>query len=296
MPAFPAYTEPTAEDRLTAWVKRSLERHPEALPVFPWVASKLLLLLERADVAVEQVEELACQDPVVSSQLLRAANSALLGGIVPVDRVAQAVIRLGFKETRDVALTAACRALFDVEDRAERKIFPELWQALWHDALLVAYGGRLLAAEIDHGDAERVFAGGLFRNVGGLLVLKTVAAGVVRGRIHEPSPAALAATIDDLHAELGATYVRSCGLPEHTVEFAARHHEAALPLTPELLDLHLVRVADGLSEALGVAPFACGEMSPSGAQSAAALGLHPERLAYFHLQFEALLEQIRTLA
>jgi len=296
MPASPDPAELTTEDRLTSWVKRSMDRRPEALPVFPWVASKLLVLLERADVSVDKVEEIACQDAVVSSQLLRTANSALLGGAVPVDRVAQAVIRLGFRQTRDVALTAACRALFDVEDRAEREVFPEIWQGLWRDALLVAYGGRLLAAELDHGDPERVFAGGLFRNVGTLLVLKTVSAGVVRGRLKKPSLQTLAASIDDLHAEQGAAYIRSCGLPEHTAEFAARHHEDALPLTQELMDLHLVRVADGLSEALGVPPFSQREMSRIGAESAATLGLLPERLEYFRLQFVGLLEQIRVLA
>ncbi len=278
------------------WVVKATEQHQGELPVFPWVASRLVGLLEQPGARLSEIESLISQDQVITAHLLRTANSSLFGGAMPLERVGQAVARLGFRETASVAMAAACRCLYDVEDRAELAVFPEVWHALWHDSLACAYGARLLARELKRGDPERVFLAALFRNVGSLLVLKIVARGLVRGRLEAPvATEALESVLRALHADLGANYLRSCHMPDHVVAAAQSHHAPLLRLSADTLDLHLVRVADGLCERIGVAPFASGEMTLAGEQSLAQLELGPPQQDYFELQLRALAEQLREL-
>jgi HD-like signal output (HDOD) protein len=281
---------------LMRWVVESTERGQEDLPAFPTVAAQLVDLLEQPNANLREVEALVARDQAIASEVLRTANSVLYAAAMPAQNVGQAAVRLGFREMAQVAMTAACRALFDVENRAELEIFPHVWRALWHDSLVCAYGGRLLARELKQGAPERVFLGAMFRNVGGLIVLKVVARGLVRGRLRRaPAEAELAAVMHALHARLGARYLKSCRLPEHAVAIASRHHDLDVELTPETVDLHLVRLADGLCDAIRVPPFATGELGALALESADALGVGPERLELATLQFRELAEQLQAL-
>jgi HD-like signal output (HDOD) protein len=278
------------------WVVDSTERGQGDLPAFPTVATRLVDLLEQPNANLREVEALVAQDPAIAAEVLRTANSVFYGAAMPVESVGQATLRLGFRETAQVAMTAACRALFDVENRAELEVFPHVWRALWHDALVCAYGGRLLARELKRGVPERVFLGAMFRNVGGLIVLKVVAHGLVHGRLRRPpAEAELAEVVDALHTRLGARYLHRCRLPEHVVAVAARHHAADLAFSDETLDLHVVRLADGLCDAIRVPPFATGELGALALESADALEVGPERLELFTLQLRELAEQLQGL-
>lgn len=284
------------EDLLVRWVQDATVRNHGELPAFPAVASRLVDLLEQPDAEIAEVESLVSQDQVVSAQVLRMANSVVFVGASPVESVSQAVMRLGLRETAQVALAAACRALFSMEDRAELETFPEVWRAHWHDSLVAAYGGRLLGRELKRGQPERIFLCGMFRNLGGLLILKMVSRALVRGELAlAPGESQLRAAIARLHPALGADYLRCFDLPDYVIRAAAHHHDADLPFDPDHADLHVLRLADGLCDRVGVAPFAQGELGPLAEESAALFEIGPERLEHFELQFQDLADQLRAL-
>ena len=135
-----AHREPLpAPDRIGPLVRFVLdraERNAGELPAFPGVAARLVDLLEHPEAELREVEALVSQDPAVSSQVLRVANSLMYRGAMPIETVPQAVLRLGFRETAQVAMSAACRVLFSLEDRAELELFPDVWRALWLDSLV----------------------------------------------------------------------------------------------------------------------------------------------------------------
>ncbi len=281
---------------LLRWVVTASERGQGELPVFPTVATQLVDLLEQPNADLRDVEALIVRDQAIASDVLRTANSVLFTGAMPVQSVRQAALRLGFRETAQAAMTAAYRALFDVENRAEVDVFPNVWRALWNESLVCAFGGRLLARELKQGAPERVFLGAMFRNVGNLLVLKIVARGLVRGRLRtRPAEAELAAVMSALHARLGSSYLRGCSMPDYVVAIAAEHHDPGVAFSPETLDLHVVRLADGLCDLIGTTPFASPELGPLALESAACLGVESERLELFTLQFRELAEQVKAL-
>ena len=84
-------------------------------------------------------------------------------------------------------------------------------------------------------------------------------------------------------------------MPAHAIDAAERHHHVDLPFAHDTVPLHIVRVADGLCDAIGTAPFARFEIGPLARESASMLGIEDVELETYTLQFEALREQVGGL-
>lgn len=285
--------------RLMRWVSAALKDREVVLPAFPAIAVRFVALLEEPDVEMAQLGELVSQDPATMAEVLRAANSVLFGGIMPIESPHQAIIRLGFKDTASIALASACRSLFNTRERCEFTVFRNVRNALWHDSLVCAFGARFLSRELKTGDPQRAFVGAMFRNLGSLLILELMTQARMGGRLLKtPGEEELASVLSALHHHVGAAYLRRSNMPNYVVRIAAEHHAAFVPFQADTLDLHIVRLSDGLCERVGAPPFApsCpGPLSAIGEQSVEFLEIAPERLEYFELQFEALSEQVREL-
>lgn len=281
---------------LMEWVLRSIEQDAGDLPVFPAIAMRIVDLLESPQVALDEAASAVSQDQVIASQILRTANSALYLGAAPATTVSSAIMRLGLREASQIAMTAACRSLFDVEDRAELEIHPRIWTAIWHQSLVCAYGGRSISRELGVGEPEQVFLGALMRHVGRLLILKVVARGLVRGRLREmPSEEILEEGMERLQIPIGVDYLRRNNLPRVFVAAAADGLDPELARALEGDGLEVLRLTDGLADVIGIAPFATGCLGVAGARSARVLGLDEPRLELFMLQLQALSEQVREL-
>ncbi len=281
---------------LEDWLLGAWRDDAAVLPAFPMVATRLVDALEQPEVEIDLVEEIISQDASITALLIRAANSAFYASASPIEDLRNAVMRLGFREATNVAMAAACESLFAVENRAELEVFPEVWDRLWQSALSGAYAARLIASELKLGDPGRAFQGAMFRDIGCLLILKLVAAGLVHGRLRRrPSEAELRAAFEALHVALGAEYLRRFEMPQHVLEIVEQHHAASVAFSHDTVVLHAVRLADALCQQLAIAPFATHQLGPAGEESAALLGIDEERLEYFALQLEGIGEQLREL-
>ena len=76
------------------------------LPSLSTVTAELLRILEREDVSMRQILQLIARDPILSAKVVRLANSTFYGGLSNVS-LDQSLMRIGFKEVRNVALTSA---------------------------------------------------------------------------------------------------------------------------------------------------------------------------------------------
>jgi hypothetical protein len=120
---------------------------------------------------------------------------------------------------------------------------------------------------------------------------------MVRGELRlPPTEDDLREAIDRLHARIGAVYLKQSGLPDYVVDMAERHHAVEIPFDSEHIDLHIVRLADGLCELTGVSPFASGVLGPTAQASIEFFELEPDRMEAFELQFLGLAEQLGELA
>lgn len=281
------------ENAWIPWIRETTEKNPAELPSMPAVAGRLMELLTRPQVELAEIESVIAQDQAIAARVIQAANSVLYRGVMPVESVSRAAMRLGLRETGQIAMAAACRTLYDTRDRVELETFPDLWDAAWQDTLVCAFGARLMARELKLGDPERVFLGGMFRHVGNLLVLKVISRGLVEGQLARPPESGdLQRGLDALHVPIGVAYLRHAGMPAFVIDIVDRHHDAWVPFAPENVELHVIRVADGLCARIGITPLAPVELGLAAQQSVEALGLDEGRLEYFELQLQELVDQV----
>src|SRR5689334_1656293 len=80
------------------------------LPPYRPVAKRLMTLTSFGDVPITQVQEVLRTDAAFTADVLRLANSPLIGMHNPVTSVLQAVMRLGLDRMKSLATTLALRS------------------------------------------------------------------------------------------------------------------------------------------------------------------------------------------
>ena len=132
------------------------------MKVLPSVARKVMEMVEREDVSGNQLAEAISKDQALSAHLLKAANSALFGLPREITTVLMAVNVLGFKNTRDMTIMAATRAVY--------KRFGITEKMLWTHSVSAAIGAKTIASQYAPYVRDDAFICGLLHDVGKVIL------------------------------------------------------------------------------------------------------------------------------
>lgn len=186
-----------------------------------------------------EITTLVSADPVLASEILQAANSALFGRPRMVRTLRHAITLLGREYLRPVLFTAALRAYLRGPGR--NRLFREWWRhslasALLSDGLASACGGA-------RGES---YTAGLLHDIGRLGLMMAV------GSENHANLDSLEREREQLgtdHCEAGKILMQKWGLPRELAEAALRHHDdlATMQLSLE----SLVCLACALAATLG---------------------------------------------
>ncbi|HYQ45284.1 MAG TPA: HDOD domain-containing protein [Polyangiaceae bacterium] len=191
-----------SEERLQAVVGR-LDR----LPSTPRLFSDLSRALDDEQTSADTVAGIVRQDPAMSSKVLQIVNSSLFSSGTAVSDVRAAVLRLGMKTIRNLALgIGAFDSVGKTSSRSKDSI-----EELQKRSLAIAQLSSRIAQGRD--DTDAAFMAGLVCDVGQLILASSPADGAF-----ECQPDALT------HAEVGAFLLGLWGLPFRIVEAVANHH------------------------------------------------------------------------
>jgi len=134
------------------------------IPAFPPIVLRLLNLLSNDDVGIKDLVALVSSDPAFSAQLLRVANSPLLGYHGQVDSLQSALVLLGLRRVRALTMTVATanhmKAALKVEELSR------CWRHMLACALLTEELARSCSVFED-----RAYTAGLLHDVGRLGLL-----------------------------------------------------------------------------------------------------------------------------
>ncbi|MBI4581988.1 MAG: GGDEF domain-containing protein [Planctomycetes bacterium] len=133
------------------------------LPSPPGAALKILDLARQEDVSLAEVADTLASDPALSVRLLKYANSPLVGASRSVTSVREAVILLGMRSVRMMALSFS---LVSVEDERACPGFD--FAQFWSYSLAHAVAARRLAKQNKKVAPEEAFAAGLLATIGKL--------------------------------------------------------------------------------------------------------------------------------
>ncbi len=279
---------PTLSPRSLADQIRDAVQHGRiTLPPLPELATRLLATLRdpgHADLG--RVGMLIEKDQALSASVLRMANSAMFGGLHPIDTLSQAAARLGLRQITTMVTMVSHRGHF-VSNDTERA---GMLRALWEHALATASGARRLAVR-GGGDRAEAFLAGLLHDVGKLLVLKGVDDLDSRpGAPHVP-PEVIDELMASLHCELGPTVLNAWKLPKPLANVALRHHEPA----PDELLVVRVQAANALAHRLGFSLHPQPGLDMAAVPSVQRVGLPPEDLEELALDVREDVEEARQM-
>jgi putative nucleotidyltransferase with HDIG domain len=250
------------------------------LPPLPAVALQLVATLGRNDTYMEDVAEIVRQDPAIASQVLRAANSAALGGRARIETISEALPRLGLLHVRRIALVASARTALP----APKGLFPH--ESFWAHSLAVAHACEIIAnrsADIPADVAPEVmFLAGLLHDIG-LLALACYYPeeyAAIASAAESRSISFYEAEQVDLstdHGEIGATLASHWQLPASIVAAIRTHHRPRSAEPEHRLIARIVHLADHLAARAG-AQFPQGTPDDLDQTASVALGVGSAKL------------------
>ena len=233
----------------------------EVPPLGP-VALRVLELLNDPNASAADLARVVSRDQGLSAKLLRTCNSSFVSPIEPVTSLPQAVVTLGLRAVRNLVLFDA------IPVGKAGGAWSGAEQRMWTHAIGSALGSRLLAMEKGGVDPELAFLGGLFHDLGRILLLQ------VRPMTYNALCGVAAPGLPDRHVEheslgadhteIGGAVLRRWGMGDELAAVAELHHNAPPSLDPLTL---LVVAAECLIERPDEEP------SPLHAAAAARLGL-----------------------
>lgn len=214
---------------------------PADLPAPPKDAIRIVQACSRPAVDSRDLANIVANDPVLTAELLRVANSAFFGFVSQVKSVARAVTVLGSRALRNLVLCISMRDALRSDSIPGFNI-----DAYWEDALRRAVSARMLA-ELAHLDADECFTAGLLQDFGLLVMLYLAPAQVKHWQaLSEANPEQRRDLELDLfhttHDEVGLTLARSWDLPPDLALAMGFHHDSP-PDDSDPQDVTLCKVA-----------------------------------------------------
>ena len=212
---------------------------------------KLLGLIDDPDINVTQIEHILRQDPGLTANLLRLANSAYFGIPSKVGSVRQAVLLLGLKRLIQMVIASCVSALMDRPVPGYDLSPGELWR----HSIAVTVAAEGLVKELNIEAAEEIFTAALLHDVGKLVLgdfvrddFKKIENILSQGVSFE---AAENMVLGVNHADIGAEILRKWSLPPELVNAVRWHHDPeSAAQTDAMLDI--VHVANVLCLMIGV--------------------------------------------
>jgi HD-like signal output (HDOD) protein len=196
------------------------------LPTIPAVATQVLQLLDRPDVKIEQVADLMLSDQVMTARVLKMLNSPVYKPTHEISSLKLALVYLGLRHIREVALTTSFISAFE-KDTGAFEI-----SAFWEHAFGTGMVSKVIAKKIGYPDLEKAYISGIIHNLG-VVFLSTYLPDQfqeVLAAIKDKPVSLRAAEIERFgtsHCEIGLCMARKWNFPEAYCEVIACHHNPA---------------------------------------------------------------------
>jgi len=138
-----------------------------SLLAFPFAVAKVLQLTTDSDSGAEDISKVILTDPVMTATILKLANSVLFASRDrKVTEVREAVVRIGFQETRRIVISLAVMKLFTKEEKSIG--FDRL--EFWYHSLACAVIAERLAKNLQYPRPAEAFVSGLLHDFGIILL------------------------------------------------------------------------------------------------------------------------------
>ncbi|OZV10398.1 hydrolase [Tissierella sp. P1] len=224
----------------------------EDMKVLPEIINKIIVLTDDPDSTVHDMEEVILQDQVLTTKILRLANSAYYGYARKISTISQATVLLGFQAIKGIALASTVRTYLTNELRGYSLEKNELWSQSQTCAIV----SRFIAKSIKYYNPEEAYIAGLLRDIGKTILNQHMEKEYMEVllKMEKDNISFLDAEKEVLgfgHAEIGEKIAEKWNLPKDLVEAIGYHHTPELAIINPLL-VSIVHIADAITMMMGV--------------------------------------------
>lgn len=246
------------EYELIARVARRIEERTFDLPQLPATQMAAMNMAGDPNCEINSVVELISTDPVLSSELLRIANSPSYSKEEPAETLHEAVMRLGTRVLRSMIYTVSIRG--SVVSVKGLKSYSE---EIWRQAFMVGNIAKTIAPKLNM-EPEKAFLLGLLHDVGKIVLLSILKSENVKAK--DIPPSTLGRIFFRFHERAGGLMAESWKLSPEITSVIQKHHDfannpehpksAALVSLAHRMDLHLSTAdEDGFMELVNADEF-----------------------------------------
>lgn len=137
------------------------------LPSIPEMAFKVKKAISDPDISSNRIAQIAQQDPAITAQLIKVANSPLYRGREKIEALPPAITRLGLKAIGNLITSFTIRMVF----KAKTKEIKGLIAKLWLHSRDVAGISAVMAKKLKGFDTDKAMLVGLVHDIGAIPIL-----------------------------------------------------------------------------------------------------------------------------
>jgi len=234
---------------MTTLSREQIATRLQHLPSLPQAVSELLSSFADENVDIDRIARLISHDQALAARILRVANSSFYGLQHKVSTIQEAVVLLGFRAVRSMALAVGMHGTFNTESC---RSFDS--RAYHRHCTAVGVTARNLAAMAGI-NRDLAFTAGLLHDIGRLALAANFAVEysevLAYQRRHDCFLVVAERDVLGIdHAEIGGMLAKAWHFPEALHSAVVDHHAAAAAKADSLANL--VHVADVTAHALGL--------------------------------------------
>ena len=225
----------------------------DSLVSLPDICFRVNQMVDDPSSNAKDIAEVVGQDPNLTAQVLRIANSSYYGFPSKVETISRAISVIGTQDLSNLVLSASVINAFSIKKNELIDL-----QKYWAHSLFTGFVSRQLSRSTTAKvlDKERFFVAGLLHDIGQLIFSMQVPE-MMRIILHrakadvEPFYKVEELVFGVGHCELGAELLKKWQLPE-SFQAVARYHHEPEKAKEHLLEVNVVHIANAMAHQVNI--------------------------------------------
>jgi len=246
------------------------------MPPLPQSIIQILEIVNNDKSSSQELAKVFERDPTLAVNILKLANLPVYGFTSRISTINHAIVCLGLKMVKSIALTSCTHEMLNKEIPAYSLGEGMLWQ----HAISCATCARIIAQRIGYKDNEEAYIAGLLLDIGKIILsgfaedeFNQVSERAEKNKI--PFNIAEQEVLGFGHPQVGGRIIKKWNLPSALVEAVQYHHQPNNTKTHKTLT-NIVHLADAISCMLGIGLGCDGLMYEFEENTLGVLGLNKE--------------------
>ncbi|MBI4776839.1 MAG: HDOD domain-containing protein [Deltaproteobacteria bacterium] len=240
--------ERLSPERIEKVKKRFLQ--VEHLPTISSTFDKIINMIDQESTTIREIEQIIKLDQAITIRVLKIINSPFYG-YSDVTTISKAIVLLGFKELKNIVVSAAIINVLD----ARQPIAGLKVSDFWLHSMAVAFISRFLAKNLDLSCEQESFTIGLLHDIGKVAYLKEdpqlMGDLMTLAKSRQISFAQAEEIVGLSHSQVGWYLGEKWNLPERLCGTIRQHHQPD-PESVYFIETAMVHLADHIAVKLQI--------------------------------------------